>query len=287
MRTYTTISGDMWDSISFKVYGSTIYTGKLMAYNSEYLDENFVFPAGIELQVPELTNADADLSDACFFGELGLDGALRGGNGALCLALAARDSGAKRLFVPRENAAECSVVEGLAVYGAESVSEILDHLTGAAPLTPVVFDRDAAGENGRAAVDFSDIKGQETAKRAAEIAAAGGHNLLLAGPPGSGKSMLAKAIPGILPRMSFEEMLETTKIHSIAGLIREGEGLLRERPCRAPHHTMSFVGLAGGGATPQPGRSAWPTTASSSWTSCRRLKSGAWRSCASPWRIGR
>ena len=197
--------------------------------------------------------AGLDLSDAFFVGELGLDGTLRGEGGALCLALAARDAGAKRLFVPRENAAECSVVDGLTVYGAENVMELLEHLTGEKVLSPTVFDRAAVWENTRPAVDFSDIKGQALAKRAAEIAAAGGHNLLLAGPPGSGKSMLAKAIPGILPRMTFEEMLESTKIHSIAGFLREGESLIRERPFRSPHHTMSFVGLAGGGAVPQPG----------------------------------
>lgn len=195
----------------------------------------------------------AALDDAFFVGELGLDGTLRGGAGALCLALAARDAGAKRLFVPKENAPECSVVDGIEVYGAGHIAQLLDHLTEKKPLPRAVFDKEKLWENSRPAVDFKDIKGQEMAKRAAEIAAAGGHNLLLAGPPGSGKSMLAKAIPGILPRMTFEEMLETTKIHSIAGFLREGESLIRERPCRSPHHTMSFVGLAGGGAAPQPG----------------------------------
>ena len=214
--------------------------------------------SGFDLPIllAELSNtqlAGLDLSDACFIGELGLDGTLRGGNGALCLAIAARDNGAKRLFVPKENAAECSVVDGLEVYGAENVMDLLAHLTGETPLERTVFDRDKVRQDAKPAVDFRDIRGQEMAKRAAEIAAAGGHNLLLAGPPGSGKSMLAKAIPGILPRMSFEEMLETTKIHSIAGFLREGEGLIRLRPFRSPHHTMSFVGLAGGGATPQPG----------------------------------
>ncbi|MBR2616397.1 MAG: YifB family Mg chelatase-like AAA ATPase [Clostridia bacterium] len=194
-----------------------------------------------------------NLSDAAFFGEVGLAGDLRPGCGALCLALAAREAGAKRLFVPEGNAHECAVVEGLEVYGVKSVSELVAHLKDTAPLSPTVFSFEAAESLSRPAVDFADVKGQEVAKRAIEIAAAGNHNLLLVGPPGSGKSMLAKAIPGILPRPDFGEMLRTTAIHSVSGTLPKGVPLLTQRPFRAPHHTLSFAGLAGGGTTPKPG----------------------------------
>ncbi len=194
-----------------------------------------------------------DLSDTAFFGEVGLAGDLRAGPGALLLALAAKKAGAKRVFVPKENEKECSVVEGLTVYGAEHAGQIVDHLTGKNLLTPAAFSLDEAKRSVACPVDFADIRGQEMAKRALEIAAAGGHNLLLVGPPGSGKSMLAKALPGILPQMEFEEMLRTTAIHSVAGTLPKDTALLTQRPFRSPHHTMSFAGLAGGGQTPQPG----------------------------------
>ncbi len=196
---------------------------------------------------------EVDLGKVFFFGELGLDGTLRGGNGALCRALAARDAGAKQLFVPLENAPECSAVEGISVYGASNVSQIVAHLLGTERLSPTVFDRFREEAAEQIPVDFSDIKGQHVAKRAIEIAAAGNHNILLVGPPGSGKSMLSKAIPGILPRMSFDEMLRTTAIHSVAGTLPVGKALMTQRPFRSPHHTLSFAGLAGGGAVPQPG----------------------------------
>ncbi len=196
---------------------------------------------------------EIDLSGIFFFGELGLDGSLRSSAGALCRALAARDAGAKVLFVPKDNEKECSVVDGVSVFGASHIREILDHLTGAKPLTAAVFDREELNEWETPAVDFADIRGQEVAKRAIEIAAAGGHNLLLVGPPGSGKSMLSKAIPGILPRMSFEEMLRTTAIHSVGGVLSPGKSLVTQRPFRSPHHTMSVTGLSGGGSVPQPG----------------------------------
>ena len=194
-----------------------------------------------------------DLESCGFFGELSLDGALRGVTGALPLATTLREAGVKDLFVPLANSAECSVVEGIRVYGVAHISDLVAHLRGAATLESCVFDRESAVRASRCAVDFADIRGQESAKRAAEIAAAGKHNLLLIGPPGSGKSMLSKAIPGILPKMDFQEMLECTKIHSVAGLLPEKTALLTERPFRAPHHTISFAGLAGGGVTPQPG----------------------------------
>ena len=196
--------------------------------------------------------AGVDLSGMYFFGEVGLDGALRGGAGALPKALAAKKAGARFLFVPKENERECAAVEGLSVFGGESVTEILDHLTGKKVLTPAPFTLPEEGP-AKAQVDFAQIRGQSAAKRALEIAAAGGHHTLLVGPPGSGKSLLARALPGILPEMTFGEMLESSAIYSVASLLPPGEDLIRTRPFRAPHHTMSFAGLAGGGATPCPG----------------------------------
>jgi magnesium chelatase family protein len=196
---------------------------------------------------------DVDLSEFSFFGELGLDGSLRSSPGALPKALAARDAGAKCLFVPKENEKECSVVENLRVFGADHFVQILDHLLQNQLLPEAEFSLDEAKSASLPAVDFCHIKGQEVAKRAIEIAAAGGHHILLVGPPGSGKSLLAKAIPGILPEMTFEEMLQTTAIHSVSGTLPHGANIITERPFRAPHHTVSFAGLAGGGVVPQPG----------------------------------
>ena len=190
-------------------------------------------------------------ADTAFIGELGLSGELRPVQGTLPMALAAERAGIKKLFVPAENAAEAAFADGLTVYGVEDVSRLVRHLRGEKELAPVPAP--SLTPDAKELLDFADVKGQENVKRAFEIAAAGGHNILIVGPPGAGKSMLAKRLPGILPDMSREEIIEATEIWSVAGLTGKDHPLVTSRPFRAPHHTVSAAGLAGGGTVPKPG----------------------------------
>ena len=198
--------------------------------------------------------SECDLSGKCFAGEVSLSGALRKTNGILSMCIAARDAGFSEMYVPYDNINEASVVEGIDVYGVKDISELTLHLLKGNILSPAKCEKNGLFELSYDGIfDFADVKGQEQIKLAVETASAGMHNLLLVGPPGTGKSMLAKRIPGILPPMNFEEALETTKIYSASGNIGAGQTLITRRPFRAPHHTMSAAGLIGGGQIPQPG----------------------------------
>jgi magnesium chelatase family protein len=200
-------------------------------------------------------SAPPDLEDYCFVGELALTGAVRPVKGVLPIAIEARRQKKKALFVPAANAFEAAVVEGLTVYGVANLRQTFEALQGKQPLpAPTHCDLKALLESSRVyEVDFSEVKGQQHAKRAMEVAAAGAHNLLMIGPPGSGKSMMAKRLPSIMPPLTLEEALETTKIHSIAGLLKADSALVSVPPYSSPHSTISDAGLLGGSNQPSPG----------------------------------
>lgn len=204
--------------------------------------------ASEQLKVP-------DLNQYMLAGELSLDGSLLPVKGALPMAVKARAMGLRRLIVPEANVTEAAVVDRLEVYGARNLRDVAEIMAGTSTLQPMRIDTRAlfARDAGHFDFDFSEVKGQESVKRAFEVACAGGHNLLMVGPPGAGKSMMAKRLPSILPPLSMGEALETTKIHSVAGKLRRGDMLMTSRPFRTPHHTVSPVALVGGGANPMPG----------------------------------
>lgn len=194
-----------------------------------------------------------DTESSLFIGELSLNGRVRSSKGILPMVLTAKDKGIKNIFIPASNQKEAEIVHGISIYPVSTLKELFNHLAGITlliPLTPVKFEQEVGTEEYD--FDMRDIKGQAYVKRAVEVAVAGGHNILLKGPPGAGKTLIAKTIPSILPPLSFDEAMEVTKIYSISGLL-QGKSILRTRPFRSPHHTTSHVGLVGGSANPKPG----------------------------------
>ena len=213
----------------------------------------FDLPIAVAILAATEQVAAARLADSAFVGELSLDGGVRGVRGVLPITAAACEQGLRRIYVPRENAAEAAVVEGIDVLAVDSLQQVASSLNGTEEITPEPRQAYLAEEDTPYGEDFADVKGQIFAKRALEIAAAGGHNVIMIGPPGSGKTMLARRMPSILPPMTAAEALETTKIHSVAGKLGASRGLMTRRPFRAPHHLASPVALIGGGQNPQPG----------------------------------
>ena len=214
---------------------------------------SYDLPIAIGILASSCQMSSERLADYVIMGELSLDGGLNPVKGVLPIAIKAKQEGFKGIILPESNAREAAVVEGLEVIGLRELSDVVEFLNGTKQVEPMLAANDYSAEDILYGCDFNDVKGQENIKRALEIAAAGAHNVILIGPPGSGKTMLAKRLPTILPPLTMAEALETTKIHSVAGLISADCSLVRTRPFRSPHHTISDAGLVGGGTYPQPG----------------------------------
>jgi len=213
----------------------------------------FDLPIAISILVSEGMIPQNAVDGYMIVGELALDGSIRHASGMLCKAIAAMELGFRKLMVPYENVNEVSVVKGIEIYPVKTLKEVAEHFTGIKPLQSKSFENVFMPSQNMYSEDFSDVKGQKNAKRALEVAASGGHNVIMIGSPGSGKTMLARRLPTILPDLSFEEALEITKIYSVSGLINQKQPLISERPFRSPHHTVSAASLVGGGSNPRPG----------------------------------